>query len=188
MWDEYELEIELLEPLLGTIPKNEEVFASFVKTKEAEPDELAPEEVEERGWTGFYVDEANRPVLMDYQVKGFLKEAANTIKDVLGLKALRSHLENEVFVYPRRTILAEKVDGYLERPLRAMTAKGPRVSLVRSDYISPGKTYTFKLKVLKKSRITEDVLQALVEYGAEKGLGQWRGGSYGRIAGKLKAV
>ena len=36
----------------------------------------------------------------------------------------------------------------IERPLRAMTQQGPRVTVVRSDWIEAGHSYTFKLKVL----------------------------------------
>lgn len=199
MWDRYQLKIELLEPLLGTIPKDPEVYTAYLKTKDVDKRVKDPdgadteetvnmEELEERGWTGFYTMGTDdlRPALMDYQVKGFLKEAANVTKDVLKLKALRSHVDSEVFVYPRRTPLCE-VDElplpYLERPLRAMTALGPRVSVIRSDFVSEGREYVLDLKILKTSRVTKEVLDTILEYGEHKGLGQWRNGGYGRFAG-----
>ena len=189
MWTEYDWTIELTEPMLGTIPKDKEVFTSHVRDHErGADDEIPPGEIEERGWTSFYTDEQGRPVLMDYQVKGFLKEAANTLKDSLGLKALRNNLDSTLFVTPRRTVLADHVGEPLERPLRAQTMQGPRVTVVRSDTIPAGNRYTFRLRVLKSSKITEEVLRHIVAYGELKGLGQWRNGGYGRFSSTLEKV
>jgi hypothetical protein len=194
MWDIYKLTWWLTEPLLGTIPKNRDVWSEHVRTQltgedeaelmeQAEDAHLADEaEVGERGWTTFYVDEAGRPILFDYQLKGFLKEAANTTKETLKLKNLRHHVEQEVFVFPRRLVLGDAVDGYIERPLRAMTQKGPRVTVVRSDRIDPdGRRYEHELRVLATSKIDSDVLNTILGYAAYKGLGQWRNGGYGRF-------
>jgi len=124
--------------------------------------------------------------LAGLQIKpGFLKEAANVLKEDLGVKNLRSHVEQDVFVFPRRTVLAEKVDGHLERPLRAMTMQGPRVTVVRSDTIGEGNSYTFQIKVRRLSKITTETLAGIVSYGELKGLGQWRNGGYGRFTAEL---
>jgi len=211
VWTNYELKFELIEPILGTIPKSRNVFENFVmdqaktqmeKGRAAEDVDRVPEEVESRGWTGFYEDEEGRPILMDYQFKGFLKNAANILKGVVGTKTvkvknpkegesltktekgianLRSHLENTVFVNPRYIQLAEKVDDVLERPLRAMTQQGPRVSVMRSDMINPGRQYTLELRILDGSVVTEKVLRDILSYGEFTGLLQWRNGGYGRF-------
>lgn len=192
-WDQYSLTWHLIEPLLGTLPKDPDVFTRHVRNQETGTDEHVPPLAEEEkgkvtGWTTFPVDELGRPVLLDYQMLGFLKEAGNTIKDQIGVKNLRSHIGNTVFVTPRRILLAEKVDDYYERPLRAMTAQGPRVSVVKSDMILPGKTYQMMVKVLQGSKVTEQVLRACVEYGEMKGLLQFRGGGFGRFKGELVKV
>ena len=211
MWNHYEVKFELTEPILGTIPKNRNVFENFVmdqaktemeKTRAAEDADRVPEEVESRGWTGFYEDSDGHPILMDYQFKGFLKNAANILKGVVGTKTvkvknpkegesptktekgvanLKSHLENTVFVFPRYIQLADKVDDVLERPLRAMTMQGPRVSVMRSDMINPGREYMFELRVLEGSVVTEKVLRDILSYGELTGLLQWRNGGYGRF-------
>lgn len=190
MWDQYRLRWRLLEPVLGTVPKDKEVFTNYIaeKAKTAEEKEQAAqdvervsEEAESRGWTGFYVDDEGRPVLMDYQFKGFLKNAGNILKDALGVKNLRSHVEQTVFVSPRMMVLADETDGVLERPLRAMTMQGPRVSLARSDRINPGRDYELKLTVLEGSKVTEKVLRGILSYGELSGLLQWRNGGYGRF-------
>lgn len=196
LFDEYTLEFEFLEPLLGTIPKQDKMYEEYIrdKTREAgglteaqQADETPPASIEEKNWTGFYQDPDGRPCLMDYQIKGFIKEAGNTVKDIVKVKNLRSKIDNTVFVYPRHTPLAEVVDGNLERPIRVMTMQGPRVSLMRSDFIEPGSTYTFDLEVLKGSEVTQEVLETVVSYGAAKGLGQWRNGGYGRFEGRITA-
>lgn len=192
-WHEYQLTIQLFEPLLGTIPKDEDVWSQHVLAEEHQDhdDENPPVVAEEDrtpGWTGFYTDDDGRPVLMDYQFKGFLKEAANIIKEDLGITALRKKVDDDLFVFPRRTVLADEPDGVLERPLRAMTRQGPRVTVVRSDTIEPGRQYTFRLKVRGKSKVTEEILREILAYGELKGLGQWRNGSFGRFTSVLTPV
>lgn len=194
MWNEYELVLEFTEPILGTIPKHRDVWSEHVRTQLTGDDETGEvatlaeaADIDEKGWTGFHADDKGRPIMYDYQVKGFLKEAGNTIKDVVKVKALRSHIEKDVFVFPRQTVLAEEPDDFLERPLRAMTMQGPRVTVVRSDLINPGTEYTLHLKVLETSKVTEEVLRACLDYGAMKGLGQWRNGGYGRFVYELTA-
>lgn len=190
MWDKYELIFELTQPILGTIPKDRKVFENFIidqgktqmdKDKAAGDVDRVPEETESRGWTGFYEDEHGHPILMDYQFKGFLKNAGNVLKESLGIKNLRSHIETSVFVNPRWIELGTKVDDVLERPLRAMTMQGPRVSVMRSDMINPGRQYTLELQVLEKGKVTEAALRAILSYGELSGLLQWRNGGYGRF-------
>ncbi len=190
MWTKYDLVFELTQPILGTIPKDRNVFENFImdqaksaveKNKASEDVGRIPEETESRGWTGFYEDDEGHPILMDYQFKGFLKNAGNVLKQALKVPNLRSHVENSVFVNPRYIQLADKPDGVLERPLRAMTMQGPRVSLVRSDMINPGQQYSFELQILDGSKVTEDVLKGILSYGELSGLLQWRNGGYGRF-------
>ena len=178
MWTEYEVEVELTEPLLGTVPKDRETYAAWVRTKAPveDPDETPPdmEEIEEKGWTGFFTDDEGRPVLMDYQVKGFLKEGGDVLREegVLTYPAIKRHIDNELFVYPRRILLADAVEPEpLERPLRAMTRQGARVALVRSDVIPAGTKFSFSIRVLGKSKLTEEVISDILEYGQAKGFG-----------------
>jgi hypothetical protein len=211
MWIHYELKFELLEPMLGTLTKDKNVFETFImsqaktdmeKTRAAEDLDRVPEETEARGWTGFYEDDEGHPILMDYQFKGFLKTAANVLKGVVGTKTvkvknpkegesptkiekgiagLKSHVSNTVFVFPRYIQLAEKPDGVLERPLRAETARGPRVTVTRSDIINPGREYTLEIRVLEDSVVKEQVLRDILSYGELSGLLQWRNAGYGRF-------
>lgn len=74
-----------------------------------------------------------------------------------------------------------KAHDILERPLRAETAMGPRVTLTRSDVLNPGTKLVFTLKVIWPDVFTEEVLRQFMERGELVGYGQWRTGSYGRF-------
>jgi len=188
----YVVELTLLEPLLGTVPKDKDIYATYIATKKesasiGEVDTVPENNLEEKGWTGFHTDDTGI-FLYDYQIKGFLKEAGNVLKAELKVKNLRSKLDDYVFVFPRRIQLAEKPDGVIERPLRAMTAQGPRVTLARSDTVNAGRVIRFEVRTLAHSEITEALLVALLDYGALKGLGQFRNGSYGRVSYTLSRM
>lgn len=194
--DRYHAVIVLTEPMLGTVPKNKEVYKNYIEGKRPEtaPQEDETEtvvvvndakvlkEIEEKGWTGFHSDE-NGLFVYDYFIKGFLKNAGNVLKDALEVKALRSKIDDHVFVYPRRVYLGVKEpDGVFERPLRVITPQGPRVALVRSDLINAGRTFEFDLEVFPpRKEITRDLLIQLFEYGSRMGFGQFRNGSFGRF-------
>jgi hypothetical protein len=240
----YAVKIKLVEDLLGTVPKNKEVYATFIAQKGRELIEkqaakkgvplasgampeghpqpegqqpVAPpadldkhlgeevesiEEVEERGWTGFHTD-AEGPFLFDYAVKGYLCEAARTLgpsgKALRGVRQVMDKVKRYCFVKPRRVRLPTpgKVETFdqadkpmlvltpqgavLERPLRAMTAQGPRVTVTRSDVILAGAEVEFELWALDGGGLSKALLEDILSYGQFMGLGQWRSGGWGRF-------
>lgn len=206
------IKIRLLTEFLGTVPKNPEIYKAYVESKKPadkdDEDESANvEEIEEKGWTGFHSDDQGL-FIYEYMIKGFLKHAGNVLKAELGIKNLRSKLDDFVFISPRRIHLGRKepdgtkeqklrinndlvyntaepppsaADGVVERPLRGMTPKGPRVTLARSDYINIGTELEFEIRLLKHPEIKEKTILELLEYGELMGLGQFRNGGYGRF-------
>lgn len=179
--------IELITEMLGTVPKDREVYSTYIETKkpvelqEEKEAETIAEEMEEKGWTGFHSDE-NGLFVYDYFIKGFFKNAGNVLKASVGVKNLRSKLTDYFFIFPRRIYLGKPIpDGIKERPLRAQTMQGPRVTLARSDYVAAGTVIEFRIKLLKHPEITIDLLKTLMEYGELQGLGQFRNGGYGRF-------
>ena len=81
----------------------------------------------------------------------------------------------------------KSVDGVVERPLRAQTMQGPRVTLARSDYMNAGTKLTFEIKVVESAKeFTVEVVKSLFEYGELQGLGQFRNGSYGRFTVEIE--
>jgi len=181
------IEVTLLEDMLGTVPKDKEVYRTYVESKapevNGEDESLTVEEVEEKGWTGFHSDEKGLFV-WDYFIKGFLKHAGNVMKETVKRKNLRSKIDDFVFVFPRRVYLGKiEPDGAFERPLRAMTAQGPRVSLSRSDFVKAGTKFGFEIKLFPVHKeIDEELVKSLLGYGQYMGFGQFRNGGFGRFS------
>lgn len=198
----YDITLTLTEPILGSQPTRA-VATDFIHAKAIEKrPELAEngnleEELEtlpealDKGTTVFHKHEG-KPVLWDYQLKGFFKEwgmVLNADESVGKVKNLRSKIDNVLFVTPR-FIPFELPEGgeitYNERPLRAMTMQGPRVSLARSEQIPAGTTLTFSVHVVKEGEITRKVIETILDMGRWKGLGQWRNGSWGTFSYAIK--
>jgi len=189
----YKLEITFTCPILGSQPGSDTPAAEYLKSKVAKDrpdldltDETGtlPEELQ-KGTTGFRRDKKGKPILMNYQIKGLIKECAQVMNEMDGIRALRSKIDNLVMVSPRQIPIVMPDGGkitILERPLRAMTAQGPRTSLARSEQIPEGSYVKCELMVIEspKVKIQEKHLRDLLDYGCFKGLGQWRNsGSYG---------
>ncbi len=180
------VQIRLITPMLGTVPMDKTVYKSFIETKKPieneEEETLSVEDREQRGWTGFHKDEKGLFVF-DYFIKGYLKNAGNVLKDELKIKNLKSKISDLLFVGPRKIYLGKKkADGIIERPLRAQTMQGPRVTVVRSDSIEEGTIIKFEVSLLQgKGELKEPIIKSLLEYGQLQGLGQFRNGGYGRF-------
>jgi len=132
----------------------------------------------------------------NYLIKGFFKEAAEALVPVHGVKQPRSKLDNLLFVYPRRIYLTDEIGGLLtkadakfERPLRAMTMQGPRISLACSEMVNAGRVIDFEIKMYDflqkgfgkeaKKVDPDSFLRMILDYGRDKGFGQWRSASFG---------
>ncbi len=173
-------------------PATDNVLAERV----AEEVDTIPE-LEDKGWTGFHEDN-DGPFLFDYALKGFLCEAARTLKERGTVKQLQDKFKRYVFVKPRRVRLPRpgRVEDFAgkpmlvvtpagivcERPLRAQTAQGPRVTVVRSDVVLAGAELTFTLDVLRGGGITKPIIHDVLSYGQYQGLGQWRSSGMGRFS------
>jgi len=178
---------------LGTVPKDKEIYRTYIAGKKNDLDEdkvdeevKTVEEVEEKGWTGFHKDDQGL-FLFDYLIKGFLKsgiEVSMEMGAISKIVAYKKWIDLMAFVWPRRIYLGiQEPDGTLERPLRTMTAKGPRVALSRSDYVNEGREIAFEIEILKNNKgLNWDAVEQALDYGRFVGLGQWRGsGGYGRF-------
>jgi len=127
-----------------------------------------------------------QPILYDYVIKGFFKDACGMLRRVTGtrsskVRAYKKGIDGLVFVTPRWILL--NLDGQemgtLERPLRAQTAQGERVALARSDTCPPGTTLGFYVNIL--GVVKEPLLHEWLDYGKLRGLGQWRNAGFGRV-------
>jgi hypothetical protein len=188
----YHVTLTFTEPLLGTIALNQDLVAEYIASKAPTP-ELAEQEVEtvsvgdllEKASTGFHrVD--GQPILYDYVLKGFAKDACGMLARVPGtssskLRAFRKIIDGLMFIEPRQIpIHLSGPMSFLERPLRAQTAQGERVALARSEVAPAGSSISCTI-ILLGNTISEDTLREWLDYGSLRGLGSWRNASYGRF-------
>ena len=165
-------------------------------------------EIETTGVTIFYWnEELKRPMIGAHMVYGFLKAAAESHMRTLTKKEqkagtiLRScsytqsiinqHVKAETrfLTFDRDLKRSDDSSIYHEqRPLRANTAQGPRVSLAKSEVVPAGAKLDFILKVLPNSPLTFEALLTLFGYGQLKGLGQWRNADWGQFECEVDLV
>lgn len=180
------------EPLLGTSPANSEIYREFIGSKapdaasvEDEVAALGADAVAERGMTVFPRLEDGTPFLWDYQIKGFFKDACGVLRKVPGkrsakIKAYKKEIDGLIFPQPRRIPLV--LSGPVrecQRPLRAQTAQGERVSLAMSEEVPEGSAVEFDVVCLDDGQA--DNVREWLDYGALRGIGQWRNSGKGRF-------
>lgn len=186
----YTVTLTFTSPLLGTVPKNREIYADYIasKAKDSDDELETVEQAETKGWTGFHLVDG-QPILYDYVIRGFLKSACGALRRVSDTKsskvrAYKKIIDGLVFAKPRRIPLNLSGElGVLERPLRAQTAQGERIALARSDTAPPGTTMEFTLEVL--GVVSEGLLREWFDYGKLLGFGAWRSGGWGRFTYEL---
>ena len=203
----YAVRITITEPLLGSVPLDAEIYSTYIASKapagnlngnvDAEVLTLdAHEALDIKGRTGFHRDEQGRPLIMNYVIKGYLKEAWQAMRQVPGseaakLKAGKSKIDALLFVQPRYIVLnvpgGRSAESVNERPLRAETPRGPRVALAASEELPKGTWCDVRLSILAPNVITDELLRELFDYGQFLGLGQWRSGGQGCFDCNVKA-
>ena len=155
-----------IEPVLGTWPANPNVAREFIASKspdaatiEDEVAALGPDAVADKGMTVFPRDPDGNPIFYDYQIKGFFKDSCGMLGRIGGkteagkkkavnesgkLTAYKKVIDGLIFVQPR--MIPIHVNGEItdcQRPLRAQTAQGERVSLANSEEIPAGSSCEF---------------------------------------------
>lgn len=187
-----------LTPILGSAPASKAIRTQYIASK-APTDELRAEEEEaafdldEKGLTVFNRDSRDQLCLMGYQIKGFLKASLLALKAQCKIAAPKSKIDNLVFVEPRYIPLTREgkplreEDDVLERPLRAQTMQGERVTLAASELVEDPWQITIEVSMVpsagtaRSEALTWDALETALDYGAYHGLGQWRNADYGRF-------
>ena len=194
--------------LLGSNPANPEIHSKFVAAKAATLEKTALEEamlpgteelaeklkeVKEQGLTVFLRGSHGELVLSSHVIKGFFKAAFQALKDQFGVAAVKGKIDNLLFIDPIEFIPImdgkgepqTEPDGYCERPLRAETMQGPRVTLASSEEVAPPWQLKFSVTLIansgtgKSKAITFEQIEDALTYGKMKGLGQWRNSGRG---------
>ena len=187
------IKLTFTEPLLGTSPANGDIYRDFIGSKapdaqslEDEVAALGADVVAEKGMTVFPQMEDGRPFLYDYQIKGFFKDSCGGLRKVNGsesskIKAYKKEIDKLIVPQPRQ--IPSDFEGEMqkcERPLRASTAQGERISLACSEQIPAGATCEFDVALLSDSH--EKAIREWLDYGCLSGIGQWRNSGMGRFS------
>lgn len=195
---QYKVTLTFTEDVLGTVPQNKEIYEDYIASKSPNGTEALAEletvAVDDKGKTGFHRLPDGRPMLYDYVIKGFFKDACGSlwrVQDSLSkkVKAYKKIIDGLVFVGERQipfTVNGEM--GELQRPLRAQTAQGERVALAFSETVPAGSVLTFTLDILDDKTVPEELIREWLDYGKYRGIGQWRNASYGRFTYELTAL
>lgn len=147
---------------------------------------------------GAWVDDAHRisdimrgydSFIGDVEVtkQQFFKDACSALRRVPGtrsskLTAFKKVIDGTVFVEQRRIPfqLPEGAEcGRCERPLRASSASGERVALAASETVPAGTVLEFSILVMNPK--DAETVREWLDYGALRGLFQWRNSGKGRF-------
>ncbi len=203
-----QVRLTFTEEILGTLPGNPELMEGHIATrsgvKPTEEEMAALRRAVENGEiddelrlkTTFFArsceaptsSEKNRPVLIDYQPKGFFKGACSALRRCAGtrsekLDAYKKVIDGSIFVMPKLIplVLPEGTKlSICERPLRGQTPKGERIALARSEAAPAGTIAEMEIVLLNEK--SEKVLIEWLDYGRWSGVGQWRGSGKGRFS------
>lgn len=183
------------EGLLATKPNDATVHETYIAAKRSEgiaQDELDAEErtladIErlEKGTTVFHRTEDGIPMVWDYQIKGFLKDAIKALRRdpdsaCAKLKNYKGVIDGSVFVKPRMIPLCLPEGatlGTCQRPLRAQTMQGERVALACSEEAPAGTTIEFQVLTLAPG--VDKVIAECFEYAQLRFMGAWRNSGKG---------
>lgn len=195
------IRMTFVEELLGSNCSDKDVYFEHIakNSKDAEKikeelEALPAEDLMEKKVTVFSRNSDRIPILWDYQIKGFFKEALGVQLDLMAEEGkpevkfgktkvskwtLGRVVDKFIFVAPRQIPLLCGLGPNCVRPLRAMTAQGPRVALAESETVSAGTSVELEI-ILLIPALTELIVKCL-DYGALSGLGQWRNNGKGRF-------
>lgn len=193
----WQVEIEFVEPMLGTTNKDPEAYEKWIASKmAASENNLFSDEQEARteeelstipateDLTGTtFAEDDDGLFIYNYMVTGFLKTAQASlaeIGDIPKIKAYKTWLNRLVHISPRkiRIPISREELQVIIRPGRTNTFP-PQSILNKSDALPIGTRLSFELLDLglKSLRVPE-----LLAFGAYQGLGQWTGsGHYGQF-------
>lgn len=193
------VKITLLEEMLGMTPANPDIQRDYIASKapnaasiKEELESTSVEDYVEKTMTIFprlgeeFGEDAGAPFIWDYQIKGWIKDAWSMIRRMSTktecgkITVHKKKIDGLIFPQPRKIKIAlpeGKTIGNSQRPLRAQTPQGERVSLVNSETVPAGSVIEFKIALFDKS-LANPIIECL-DYGEFRGLGQWRNSGKG---------
>lgn len=190
------VKLTLLEEMLGTAPPDPEVYRAYIASKapdaatvEDEVASLGVDAAADSKMTIFHRDRDGRPFLLDYQVRGYFKEACMMLRMIptkksATLKTYKRVIDGLILVDEHiiHIDLAGEV-GCCQRTLRAETMQGPRTALASSETVPAGSSLTFTVRCLHDDHVK--YVKEWLDYGKYHGLGQWRNSGKGKFTWEL---
>ncbi len=182
--------ITTTEEMLGMANANPNIHEKYIASKapdalsiKDEVEAVGVDKVVEEMTTIFPRGKDGSPIMWNYQMKGFFKDACGMLRKVKGsqsskIKAYKKEIDGLIFIKEREIPI--RFDGEMdvcERPLRASTPQGERVALARSETIPAGATLEFTILLLSTSHIK--LIKECLDYGELRGLCQWRNSGKG---------
>lgn len=183
--------LTLTEECLGMASNNPEIHAEFIASnapdapsREEEIASVGVEEVLEKSMTVFPRNKDGKPCFWDYQIRGMFKDSCGMLRGIKGtesskVKAYKKKIDGQIFIDERMIpINLSGVMGTCQRPLRGQTAMGERIALANSETIPAGSSIEFTVRCLDPNDL--ELVREWLDYGALRGLGQWRNSGKGR--------
>ena len=106
-----------VEAMLGTASNNKEIHSEFIashapdaKSREEEIEAVGVEETIEKGMTVFPRNKDGQPILWDYQIKGFFKDACSSQRKIKGSKnqSVQKKIDGLIFIEEREILIQTK--------------------------------------------------------------------------------
>lgn len=154
-------------------------------------------DIDDKSITVFYRDENGRPCISDVQLRGFVKDAFAFVARENGLlqkkdgsnysgdAKYKKWIGDRIMFDRQYYVLAENVDGIMERPLRAETQMGPRVAITASELIKgPGRSIAFSLTTTDD--VDKSLMDQILSRGMFRGIGQWNNAQWGTFEFELE--
>jgi len=181
------------------------------------PKEEAMEQVEKKGMTVFYRRPEDKVLyIKNHMIKGFLKASGDALRVEANKETTRTKpeegaekpkgkgtiwgsidgkIDDNITVYPNELVICDvdgkpklDGDGFLVRSLRAQTLQGPRVTVVKSEILSPLSRIRYTLFWPSNGPVNKDMLVKMLDRGEIYfGLGQWRSSGKGKFTYRILA-
>jgi len=201
LFDEYGVALHFKD-IAGGIPADPALVVKWINTmckakSDADREAIVKSTIEDldektdekalANWVVFKKDAATgRYYLEGRCIKSALKEAANIVKDIVGVRNFKSVMADRVFVKEEKIFF--KVNGefvtgeleFVERPVQVMTRQGHRSSVKRTDIIR-NCTLEFTLQRIATFEVPEKALACVLTYLVELGCGSYRAQGHGKM-------
>lgn len=190
---EMRVRLTMTDPVLGMAPQDAKLYETYIASKspdaetiEEEIERVGAADVAQKGMTVFPRTADGRPMVWDYQIRGFFKDAMGMLKRVPGsktaegAKAHKKIVDGLIFIKDRENPFEINGEiGTCQRPLRASTPQGEQVAIAASEMLPAGSTLTFTIWLLDPK--LAPIVRECLDYGRLRGICQWRNSGKGRF-------